>query len=77
LLLTEPWLTDPWLVGSVFWRRWWPQNYPDPATLDWLAGSDTSTRIIFTRHRPSACLCPLCDQIGVDIYLPLPQPREL
>jgi len=21
-------LTDPWLVGSVYWRSWWLQNYP-------------------------------------------------
>ena len=30
-------LTDPWLVGSVYWRSWWLQNYPSDAELDWLA----------------------------------------
>ena len=32
-------LTDPWLVGSVYWRSWWLQNYPSAAELDWLATS--------------------------------------
>ena len=22
-------LTDPWLVGSAYWRSWWIQNYPN------------------------------------------------
>ncbi|MCI0561836.1 MAG: MBL fold metallo-hydrolase [Nitrososphaera sp.] len=22
-------LTDPWLIGSCYWRSWWLQNYPD------------------------------------------------
>ena len=30
-------LTDPWLIGSVYWRSWWLQNYPSEAELDWLA----------------------------------------
>ena len=26
-------LTDPWLIGSVYWRSWWLQNYPSEAQL--------------------------------------------
>ena len=37
-------LTDPWLIGSVYWRSWWLQNYPDEAELDWLAGSGLRLR---------------------------------
>jgi L-ascorbate metabolism protein UlaG (beta-lactamase superfamily) len=31
--------TDPWLVGSVYWRSWWLQNYPTAEEIDWLAQS--------------------------------------
>lgn len=30
-------LTDPWLVGSCYWRSWWLQNYPDEEQLDMLS----------------------------------------
>lgn len=26
-------LTDPWLIGSTYWRSWWLQNYPKPEEL--------------------------------------------
>ena len=26
-------LTDPWLVGSTYWRSWWLQNYPTEEKL--------------------------------------------
>ncbi|HEX2899246.1 MAG TPA: MBL fold metallo-hydrolase, partial [Bacteroidia bacterium] len=26
-------LTDPWLIGSTYWRSWWLQNYPQPDLL--------------------------------------------
>ena len=26
-------LTDPWLIGSCYWRSWWLQNYP--SENDW------------------------------------------
>lgn len=25
--------TDPWVVGSCYWRSWWLQNYPDDTLL--------------------------------------------
>src|SRR5688572_26572543 len=27
-------LTDPWLIGSCYWRSWWIQNYPDEKQLE-------------------------------------------
>lgn len=26
-------ITDPWLVGSTYWRSWWLQSYPTPDEL--------------------------------------------
>jgi hypothetical protein len=23
--------TDPWLIGSTYWRSWWLEKYPTPA----------------------------------------------
>jgi Beta-lactamase superfamily domain len=31
--------TDPWLLGSVYWRSWWLQHYPSAEEIDWLANS--------------------------------------
>lgn len=30
-------MTDPWLIGSTYWRSWWLQNYPNPDQLAELA----------------------------------------
>lgn len=27
-------LTDPWLIGSCYWRSWWLQNYPDQELME-------------------------------------------
>jgi UDP-MurNAc hydroxylase len=26
--------TDPWLIGSVYWRSWWLEKYPNEAEID-------------------------------------------
>ncbi len=31
--------TDPWLIGSCYWRSWWLQSYPEPETISWLSQS--------------------------------------
>jgi hypothetical protein len=54
-------LTDPWLVGSVYWRSWWLQNYPDDATLDWLAGS---ARVYITHEHPDHFHMPSIRRLG-------------
>lgn len=54
-------LTDPWLVGSVYWRSWWLQNYPDDATLDWLAGS---AHVYVTHEHPDHFHMPSIRRLG-------------
>jgi hypothetical protein len=39
-------LTDPWLLGSTYWRSWWLQNYPTARVLDRLR----DTRFIYITH---------------------------
>ena len=54
-------LTDPWLIGSVYWRSWWLQNYPDEPTLDWLAGSAT---VYVTHEHPDHFHMPSIRRLG-------------
>jgi hypothetical protein len=39
-------VTDPWLVGSVYWRSWWLENYPSAEEIDWLA----QTAFVYVTH---------------------------
>ena len=39
-------VTDPWLVGSVYWRSWWLENYPSAEEIDWLA----NTAFVYVTH---------------------------
>jgi hypothetical protein len=54
-------LTDPWLVGSVYWRSWWLQHYPDAATLDWLAGA---ANVYITHEHPDHFHAPSLRRLG-------------
>jgi hypothetical protein len=54
-------LTDPWLVGSVYWRSWWLQNYPSPDELDWLAKSE---RVYVTHEHPDHFHMPSIRRLG-------------
>ena len=45
-------VTDPWLVGSVYWRSWWLQNYPSQEEIAWLAKAWNSSSVIFERDVP-------------------------
>src|SRR6185312_14200821 len=54
-------LTDPWLVGSVYWRSWWLQHYPDEAELDWLTGS---ANIYLTHEHPDHFHMPSIRRLG-------------
>jgi hypothetical protein len=40
-------ITDPWLIGSVYWRSWWLQNYPTPEEVDWLTRSRRFYTVVF------------------------------
>lgn len=39
-------LTDPWLLGSTYWRSWWLQNYPN----DELLAELTQTKFVYITH---------------------------
>ena len=54
-------LTDPWLVGSVYWRSWWLQHYPDDAEIDWLA---RSAHIYVTHEHPDHFHMPSIRRLG-------------
>jgi hypothetical protein len=53
--------TDPWLVGSVYWRSWWLQNYPSREEIDWLA---KSVRIYVTHEHPDHFHMPTIRRLG-------------
>jgi hypothetical protein len=53
--------TDPWLVGSVYWRSWWLQNYPISEEVDWLA---KSARIYVTHEHPDHFHMPSIRRLG-------------
>ena len=36
-------ITDPWLIGSCYWRSWWLQHYPSKADLSVLSRTDCSS----------------------------------
>ena len=38
--------TDPWLVGSVYWRSWWLEKYPSEADIDLVRRS----RYLYVTH---------------------------
>jgi len=54
-------LTDPWLIGSVYWRSWWLQHYPDAAELDWLAGA---ANVYITHEHPDHFHTPSIRRLG-------------
>jgi len=53
--------TDPWLVGSVYWRSWWLENYPTAEEVDWLA---KSPRIYVTHEHPDHFHMPSIRRLG-------------
>ena len=53
--------TDPWLLGSVYWRSWWLENYPTAEEVDWLA---KSARIYVTHEHPDHFHMPSIRRLG-------------
>jgi hypothetical protein len=54
-------LTDPWLVGSVYWRSWWLQHYPSEEELDWLS---ESAAVYVTHEHPDHFHTPSIRRLG-------------
>jgi hypothetical protein len=53
--------TDPWLLGSVYWRSWWLQHYPSAEEVDWLA---KSACIYITHEHPDHFHMPSIRRLG-------------
>jgi len=53
--------TDPWLLGSVYWRSWWLQHYPSADEIDWLA---KSACIYITHEHPDHFHMPSIRRLG-------------
>jgi hypothetical protein len=59
--------TDPWLLGSVYWRSWWLQHYPSTDEIDWVAKSPT---VYVTHEHPDHFHMPTIRRLGpAPIYL--------
>jgi hypothetical protein len=54
-------LTDPWLVGSAYWRSWWLQHYPSAEEIDWLAGA---AHVYVTHEHPDHFHTPSIRRLG-------------
>ncbi len=54
-------VTDPWLVGSVYWRSWWLRHYPSAAEIEWLA--DTA-HVYVTHEHPDHFHTPSIRRLG-------------
>ena len=60
-------ITDPWLIGSVYWRSWWLENYPTSEEVDWLARSDW---VYVTHEHPDHFHMPTIRRLGqAPVYL--------
>jgi hypothetical protein len=53
--------TDPWLVGSAYWRSWWLQHYPSAEELNWAANS---AFIYVTHEHPDHFHLPTIRRLG-------------
>src|SRR6266404_9391790 len=53
--------TDPWLLGSVYWRSWWLQNYPSAEEIDWVARSPA---VYVTHEHPDHFHMPTIRRLG-------------
>ena len=54
-------VTDPWLVGSVYWRSWWLENYPSAEEIDWLA---KTAYVYVTHEHPDHFHMPTIRRLG-------------
>jgi SAM-dependent methyltransferase len=53
--------TDPWLVGSVYWRSWWLDQYPTPEEFDLIAAA---RHVYITHSHPDHFHPPTLRRMG-------------
>ena len=66
-------ITDPWLVGSVYWRSWWLQNYPTAEEVDWLARTPC---VYVTHEHPDHFHMPSIRRLGPGLTYLFPDLAE-
>jgi hypothetical protein len=55
-------LTDPWIVGSVYWRSWWLQHYPSADDIEWLK---QTAHVYVTHEHPDHFHMPSIRRLGI------------
>ena len=53
--------TDPWVIGSCYWRSWWLERYPSAEQVDRLRAA---ANIYFTHEHPDHFHTPSLRRIG-------------
>ena len=53
--------TDPWLIGSAYWRSWWLEKYPSTEEIEDVCGSEN---IYVTHSHPDHFHYPSIRKIG-------------
>jgi hypothetical protein len=53
--------TDPWLIGSCYWRSWWLERYPTAQQVERLRSAEN---IYFTHEHPDHFHTPSIRRIG-------------
>jgi hypothetical protein len=54
-------LTDPWLLGSVYWRSWWLQHCPSREDIAWLG---QAAHVYITHEHPDHFHTPSLRRLG-------------
>src|SRR4051794_36252550 len=66
--------TDPWIIGSCYWRSWWLQHYPDAALIEELK---RVTYCFITHEHPDHFHTASIRTLGKDVeYLSPDLPEE-
>ena len=67
-------ITDPWLIGSCYWRSWWLQNYPANELLHELSNTEFC---YITHEHPDHFHLPSIRKLGKNpVYLSPSLPEE-
>lgn len=54
-------VTDPWLIGSCYWRSWWLERYPTPEQIERVRAAQN---LYFTHEHPDHFHTPSIRRIG-------------
>jgi hypothetical protein len=54
-------LTDPWILGSCYWRSWWLERYPSPEQIE---RARSAAHVYLTHEHPDHFHTPSIRRIG-------------